>query len=313
MDDLTILENLFEKRNDEIHFNLFKESNVIEVNNENKQNFSNLISFNTRSQASNIINYKDAYILLEIQIDVPYDRTDSGKKSIPEILYIKKSYELVKSIKISLNNVIISNESNVNRSSLVNYILNNGKDDYADFRSLEINTSTEEDLTITDNQFVSKATYYPPSGEVVPDDKFHYINFKIPIFLKDISEFFKKVDILKYAEFNIDISFIDKMFASKRANVKTNIKSCLLIVEEIKLADEDHIKYLKLLNDGYNKTINFLENYTIIFDEKLSEVGKKFYINNVRNSDSVYIYGILDSNKEGFHFDLPSVKLEKLY
>ena len=81
----------------------------------------------------------------------------------------------------------------------------------------------------------------------------------------------------------------------------------------MKLADEDHIKYLKLLNDGYNKTINFLENCTIIFDEKLSEVGKNFYINNVRNSDSVYIYGILDSNKERFHFDLPSVKLEKLY
>ena len=32
----------------------------------------------------------------------------------------------------------------------------------------------------------------------------------------------------------------------------------------------------------------------------------------MRNSDSVYIYGILDSNKEEFHFDLPSVKLENL-
>ena len=180
MDDLRILENLFEKHNDEIHFNLFKESNIIEINNENKGDFSNLISFNTRSLASKIINYKDTYILLEIQVDVHYDRTGSGKKPIPEILYIKNSYELVKSLKISLNNVIISNEANANRSSLVNYILNNSKDNYTDFRNLETSTFTEEDLTIKDNQFVSKTTYYPPPGEEVPDDisdKFHYIHF----------------------------------------------------------------------------------------------------------------------------------------
>ena len=33
----------------------------------------------------------------------------------------------------------------------------------------------------------------------------------------------------------------------------------------------------------------------------------------MRNADSVYIYGLLDSNKEGFLFDLPSVKFENIY
>ena len=80
-----------------------------------------------------------------------------------------------------------------------------------------------------------------------------------------------------------------------------------------KLSDEDQIKYLKLLNDGYIKTINFLENHTRIFDEKSSKIKENFYINNIRNCDSVYIYGILDSNTEGFHFDLPSVKFEEIY
>ena len=103
------------------------------------------------------------------------------------------------------------------------------------------------------------------------------------------------------------------MVISKRDNIKTTIKSCFLYVEEIKLSDEDQIKYLKLLNDGYIKSINFFENHTRIFDEKLSTVNENFYINNVRNADSVYIYGILDSNKEGFHFDLPSVKFEDIY
>ena len=220
------------------------------------------------------------------------------------------------SLNISLNNVIISNEVNINRSSLVNYILNNSKNDYTDYRNLEINNSSAEDLTIKYNPFISKETYVRNSDVGENDDisdKFHYVNFKIPIFLKDISDFFKKVDLLKFAEFNIDISFIDKIIISKRDNITTSIKSCYLYVEEIKLSDEDHIRYLKLLNNGYTKSINFLENHTRTFDDKLTTINENFYINNVRNADSVYIYGILDSNKTGFHFDLPSVKFEDMY
>ena len=144
-------------------------------------------------------------------------------------------------------------------------------------------------MTIKDNQSISNDTYIRTS-DIFNDDisnKFHHIDFKIPIFLKDISEFFKKVDLSKYAEFNIDISFIDKIVISKRDNIKTTIKSCFLYVEEIKLSDEDQIKYLKSLNDGYIKSINFLENHTRIFDEKLSTVNENLYINNVRNADSV--------------------------
>ena len=88
-------------------------------------------------------------------------------------------------------------------------------------------------MTIKYNQFISKETYVRSSDiadDDVISDKLHYVNFKIPIFLKDISEFFKKVDLLKYAEFNIDISFMDKIVISKRANIKTTIKSCFLYV-----------------------------------------------------------------------------------
>ena len=223
MDDFRILENLFEKYDDQIHFNLFKESNIIAHNNNNQGNYNREMNFNTQSLASQIINYKDAYILLEIQVAVPYERQDQGKKTIPQLLYIKKSYEIANSLKISLNNVINSNEANINRSSLVNYILNNGKDSHTDYRNLELNTSSAEDLTIKYNSFISKETYIRNSDIDENDDisdKFHYVNFKIPIFLRDISDFFKKVDLLKFAEFNIDISFIDKIVIYKRDNIK---------------------------------------------------------------------------------------------
>ena len=120
MNDLRILDDLFEKHNDEIHFELCKRSNIVWINNENQGDYNKEIKFNTRSLASLLINYKDAFILLKIEVKIPYDGTDQGKKSVPKLISLKKSYELVEYLRISLNNVIITNESYVNRSSLVN-------------------------------------------------------------------------------------------------------------------------------------------------------------------------------------------------
>ena len=89
MDDFRILENLFEKNNDQIHFDLFKESNIIAHNNNNQGNFNKEINFNTQSLASQLINYKDAYILLEIQVAVPYKREDLGKKQFLNYYILK--------------------------------------------------------------------------------------------------------------------------------------------------------------------------------------------------------------------------------
>ena len=50
-------------------------------------------------------------------------------------------------------------------------------------------------------------------------------------------------------------------------------------------------KYLKKLDNGYIKTINFLENHVKIFNDKFNIVRQDFYVNNVRNGDSIYIYG----------------------
>ena len=311
MNDLRILDDLFEKHNDEIHFELFKRSNIVSINNENQGDYNKEIIFNTRSLASLLINYEDAYILLKIEVKIPYDQTDQGKKSVPKLISLKKSFELIEYLRISLNNVIITNESYVNRSSLVNYVLNNAYNDPTSYRNISKVISTG--LHIADNQFITKDTYYSPQDDEDTSNKFHYINFEIPIFLKDISEFFKQVTILKFAEFNIGLKFIDNMIISSRGNIETTIKSCHLFVKEVKLYENDHIKYLKMLNDGYTKNINFLDCHTRIFNDKMSEINENFYVNNVQNCDSVYMYGILNTNKEGLKYDLPSVKFEKPY
>ena len=66
--------------------------------------------------------------------------------------------------------------------------------------------------------------------------------------LKDISDFFNKITVLKFAEFNINLRFIDNMIISSREGIVTKIKSCHLFVQEVELNEEDHIKYLKMLN-----------------------------------------------------------------
>ena len=139
MNDYTILENLFKDEQDEIHFDLFKESNVIKINNNNgdNNNFDNDISFNTQPISSKMISYKDAYVLLRIECEIPFDETDQGKKSIPKLLYLKNSFEIVKNFKVQLNNVTILNESNINRSALTDFVLDNSQSESTSYRNIK--------------------------------------------------------------------------------------------------------------------------------------------------------------------------------
>ena len=125
--------------------------------------------------------------------------------------------------------------------------------------------------------------------------KNHFIDFEIPIFLKDISSFFKNIDIIHYGKFNILIDLIDEIFVSSTDSVIYDINSAYLIVKEVKSSEEDELRYLKKLDNGYIKTVNFIENHVKIFNDKFNINRQDFYLNNVRNADSVYIYGILDA------------------
>ena len=129
--------------------------------------------------------------------------------------------------------------------------------------------------------------------------------------MKDISSFFKNIDIIHYGEFNILIDLIDDLFVSSIDGITYDIKYANLIVEEIILSKEDELRYLKKLDNRYIKTINFLKNHVKIFNDKFNINRQDFYLNNVRNGDSIFIYGILDANKTGLNYDLPSVKFNE--
>ena len=103
MNDYSILENLFKNEQDEIHFDLFKESNVIKINNNDgdNNNFDNGISFNTQSIASKMINYKDAYVLLHIECQIPFDSSDQGKNQFLNFFILKTLLRLLRILKFS--------------------------------------------------------------------------------------------------------------------------------------------------------------------------------------------------------------------
>ena len=65
-----------------------------------------------------------------------------------------------------------------------------------------------------------------------------------------------------------------------------------------------------MLDNKFNKKINFMENHTLKFDGILREINENFTINNIRNSDSVYIYGITDTKQTGLNNEFPSVNLD---
>ena len=62
MNDMRILENLFNDKHDEITFQNLQESNIISLNNNNKGNYSNQKSlFNTLQITKKMIDYSRTY------------------------------------------------------------------------------------------------------------------------------------------------------------------------------------------------------------------------------------------------------------
>ena len=116
---------------------------------------------------------------VEIELEIPFDDSDQGKKSIPKLYALKNSYEIVKNLKIQLNNAIISNESIIHRSNLVNFILNNAYNSPSSYRN--IRKSNQDTLNITHNKFISKETYFNKQNDNY-ETKLHHITFKILIF-----------------------------------------------------------------------------------------------------------------------------------
>ena len=133
-----------------------EESNIIFLNNNNKGNYSNnkLLS-NTLQISKKMIDYSKAYILFESKATIPFVNNDknNGNQNVKNSFTLRNSNDIITNLKIILNNIVISDEVDIDKSNLINFILNNSNTNNIDYRNLnEIDDSS--DLNINNNKFL---------------------------------------------------------------------------------------------------------------------------------------------------------------
>ena len=308
MNDYRILENLFENKNDIIDFQSFEESNVIRLNNNNNGVYDNdTLLFNTQTVSSKLIDYSNAYVLIEASALIRYNANDD-EETVLGIFTLRNSDDIVQNCEIKLNNTIISDEKDCDRANLVNFILNNSNTNTFDYRNLKKITN-HETINNTNNRFIT-GPHTILTQDNADNTATHTINFKFPIYLKDINDFFRKINLLEFAEFDINLK-IKNPFKINRANSSFRINNAFLYINEIKLNNSDNIKYLKMIDNGYTKKINYLENNIRTFTN-IANGDQDFGIHNVRNCNSLYFYGVANTRVTNNQYQTPNKNFNKI-
>ena len=119
--ELTQITNLIKSKNEKVENICYKEVHKIKIT---KEDGDSPILFNTKNVSSKLVDYSNAYI--RFQFDIKFATTDACAKAN---LTLKNSYEMISELKIELNDRIISNESKVNYSHIINHLLENSKKD----------------------------------------------------------------------------------------------------------------------------------------------------------------------------------------
>ena len=147
MNDIQILENLFNNKHDEISFQNLAENNIVSLNNNNKGNYlNNKLLFNTLQVSKKIIDYSKAYILFEVKVNIPFLDNDT-EAIIKNNFTLRNSDNIITNLKIILNDIVISDEVDIDKSNLVNFILHNSNTNKIDYRNLhKIEDSSDKNI-----------------------------------------------------------------------------------------------------------------------------------------------------------------------
>ena len=121
------------------------------------------------------MSYENSYILLEVDIKFAEEAN-----ALPDNLRLKNTYEMVNSLKIELNNVIISSEDKIYYSNIILHLLENSESDNLLFRGIDLHDN------VTFNTNANKSIFITNAGDTV--------TVKIPIFLKDIPDYFRQLN-----------------------------------------------------------------------------------------------------------------------
>ena len=187
---------------------------------------------------------------------------------------------MISELKIELNNRIISNETNVNYSHILNHLLENSKNDDLIYRNIDIHTGgvkyddTNKDIFLTKNGDTMRVT--------------------CNVFLKDISNFFKNLNMpLKFSEFNITLRLVDQIYVTDQANTTQTLVSASLYVDQIELHEMEEIEFVKNYNN-FDVNIPFLENFVIRDSQNITDNEFNIGANNCTNTNDMFLMLVKD-------------------
>ena len=280
--------NLIKSKNEIVENISYKEVYKLKLNPES--NSTNLIEFNTKNISSQLIDYNNGYF--QFIFNVKFANAEVCTKTN---LTLKNSYEMIQELKIELNNKIISNEHNTNYSYIINHILENGKNDDLIYRNMDIHQNvvkyddTNKDIFLTKNGDTMRVV--------------------CNVFLKDISNFFKNLNIpLEFAEFNLTLKIVDQIYVTDQENVTQTLVSSHLYVDRVILNELEKLEYLKNHNN-FNINISFLENYVKKNSNNITNDNFDIFVNNVRNCNDLFLLLIKDNNNT---LKLPNKKCKNI-
>ena len=200
--------NLVKSKSEKVEHISYKEVYKLKLNPENNNNTR--IEFNTKNISSQLIDYSNAYFQFIFNIKFA---TEAACTKVN--LTLKNSYEMIQELKIELNNKTISNEHNTNYSYIINHLLENSKNDDLIYRNIDIHQNvikyndTNKDIFLTKNGDTMQVT--------------------CNVFLKDISNFFKNLNIpLEFAEFNLILKLVDEIYVTDQDNVTQTLVSSVI-------------------------------------------------------------------------------------
>ena len=264
--ELTQIMNLVKSKNEKVENISYKEVHKIKIS---KEDGDSPIFFNTRSILSKLVDYSNAYI--QFQFDIKFGSADTCTKAN---LTLKNSFETISELKIELNDRIISNESKVNYSHIINHLLENSKNDDLIYIDIDIHTDvvkyndTNKDIFLTKN-----------------NDKMRVV---CNVFSKDISNFFKNLHMpLKLAEFNITLKLVDSIYVTDQVNTTQTLVSANLCVDQVILHEIEEIQFLKNHNN-FDVNISFLENYVKKDSQSITNENFNVSANNCTNTNDVF-------------------------
>ena len=269
--ELTQITNLIKSKNEKIENICYKEVHKIKIS---KENSDSPIVFNTKSILSKLIDYTNAYI--EFKFDIKFASVDVCTKGN---LTLKNSCEMISELKIELNDRIISNESNVNYSHIVNHLLENSKNDDLIYRNIDIHSNVVKYDDTKKDDFLTK------NGDIM--------RVVCNVFLKDISNFFLNLHIpLIFSEFNLTLKLVDSIYVTDHANTTQTLVSSNLCVDQVILHEMEEIQFVKNHNN-FDVNISFLENY-VKKDSSITDGEFNVSGNNCSNTNDVFLMLVKD-------------------